>query len=334
MRNLGTFERGKNKDDDLAYLENCCSKYEFTDNLGKGSVLRIPKSFVGIDFETLYPQRVSACSVGMVKYNHGEIVDRYYTLIRPPFDYPNKKGKVLTWIHGIKENDVCNERTFAEILPEIEEFVEDLPLVAHHACVERACIKDTTSFYGLDTTLNFENIIDTYTISLIIEKAMGFEIKGEGTHSLDAVCRRFGVPEMRHHNALDDAEMCGNLLLAFENVLSDKNFELQEAAKTPAKKKEKYKAEDKVQRADLENIVGNPFKGCAVVLTGFAVTLSQEYGHKLKELGAKVCTGVSRKTKWLICGPNAGPSKKEKAQEVGAQIISEETFLILIQNIE
>ena len=38
-----------------------------------------PKSFVSFDFENLYPQRVSACSVGMVKYKNGIIVDKYST---------------------------------------------------------------------------------------------------------------------------------------------------------------------------------------------------------------------------------------------------------------
>jgi len=46
-----------------------------------------PSSFVSFDFENLFPQRVTACSVGMVKYKNGVIVDTYYTLIRPPFEY-------------------------------------------------------------------------------------------------------------------------------------------------------------------------------------------------------------------------------------------------------
>ena len=56
-------------------------------NYSKYDVSTLPKSFVAIDFETLYPQRVSVCSVGMVKYIDGKIVDKFYTLIRPTFDY-------------------------------------------------------------------------------------------------------------------------------------------------------------------------------------------------------------------------------------------------------
>lgn len=38
----------------------------------------MPRDFVVIDFETMYPQHVSACAVGMVKYKDSEEVDSYF----------------------------------------------------------------------------------------------------------------------------------------------------------------------------------------------------------------------------------------------------------------
>lgn len=294
--------------------------------------LDLPESFVGIDFETLYSQRVSACSVGMVKYKDGQIVDRYYSLIRPPFDYPGKCGVALTWIHGFTEEMLQNERTFEEILPEMETFVEGLPLVAHNACVERACIRDTSEFYEITTSLDYDNIIDTYPLSKRIEQMMGCEVVGSGTHSLDAVCRRFNVPEMQHHNALDDAEMCGNLLLAFKTVLSNADTIVQPTIKEVVVTS-KIKPEDKIQRMDLENVEDNPFKGKVVVLTGFAKADSQRYAHQLNELGAIIKDSVNKKTNILITGYNAGPSKMKKAEEFGAQIIPENEFLEMLKSL-
>lgn len=294
--------------------------------------INLPDSFVCIDFETLYSQRVSACSVGMVKFKDGQIVDKYYSLIRPPFEYPGKCGVALTWIHGFTEEMLQNERTFEEILPEMETFVEGLPLVAHNACVERACIRDTSEFYEITTSLDYDNIIDTYPLSKRIEQMMGCEVVGSGTHSLDAVCRRFNVPEMQHHNALDDAEMCGNLLLAFKTVLSNADTIVQ-----PTKKEvvvtSKIKPEDKIQRMDLENVEDNPFKGKVVVLTGFAKADSQQYAHQLNELGAIIKDSVNKKTNILITGYNAGPSKMKKAEEFGAQIIPENEFLEMLKSL-
>lgn len=189
----------------------------------KEETISIPSSFVSIDFETLYSQRVSACSVGMVKYKDGKITDRYYSLIRPPFDYPGKSGKELTWVHGISKEMLINEKTFAELLPEIENFVDGVPLVAHNASVEKCCIRDVCAYYDIKTKLDFENIIDTLPLSKEAEVKVGKVIEGQGTHSLDAVCSRFGVEIKNHHNALDDAEMCGNLLLVFNEILTQGN---------------------------------------------------------------------------------------------------------------
>ena len=179
----------------------------------------IPSSFVSIDFETLYSQRVSACSIGMVKYRNGKKVDQYYSLIRPPFDYPGKSGQVLTWVHGISEDDVRNEKTFAELMPEIENFVEGLPMVAHNASVEKCCIRDMCTYYEIDTRLDYNNILDTLPLSKETEAKVGLQVEGQGTHSLDAVCSRFNVPVLNHHNALEDAEMCGNLMVKFREIL-------------------------------------------------------------------------------------------------------------------
>lgn len=291
----------------------------------------LPKSFVGIDFETLYPQRVSACSVGMVKYIDGIIVDRYYSLIRPPFDYPGKCGKVLTWVHGLTVEMVKDAKTFKELLPEIETFVDGLPLVAHNACVEKACIRDASAFYGVDTQLDFENIFDTLLLSKKAEAKLGIYEEGPGTHQLDAVCKRFGITAINHHNALADAEMTGNLMVVFQKILCEDKY--TEVESTPIVSNKKYNPEDKIQRTDLDCVADNPFKNQVVVLTGFAKADSQEYAHKLNELGAIIKDGVNKKTNILITGYNAGPSKMQKAQDLGVRIMSEEEFKEIINKL-
>lgn len=41
------------------------------------------KDFAAIDFETANGQRSSVCSVGVVIVRNGEVVDSYYSLIKP-----------------------------------------------------------------------------------------------------------------------------------------------------------------------------------------------------------------------------------------------------------
>jgi len=133
---ISPFEEEKEAWEEIYGLEDydSCSDYEDCDySLNESRKQRIydldklefPTSFVSFDFENLYPQRVTACSVGMVKYKNGIIVDKYYTLIRPPFEYEGKRGPALTWIHGFTENDFEGQKTFAEILPKMETFIEE-----------------------------------------------------------------------------------------------------------------------------------------------------------------------------------------------------------------
>ena len=239
--------------------------------------VEIPSSFVSIDFETLYSQRVSACSIGMVKYRDGKKVDQYYSLIRPPFDYPGKSGQVLTWVHGISEDDVRNEKTFAELLPDIEAFVDGLPLVAHNASVEKCCIRDVCAYYEIDTKLDYENIFDTLPLSREAEAKLGLQVEGQGTHSLDAVCCRFDIPVLNHHNALEDAEMCGNLMVVFREILVEgKSVELKANNGNPNEnvKEEKVENPSANQVEQIQTIAEQGSKGgcLGIVVLGIVLT--------------------------------------------------------------
>ena len=58
------------------------------------------ENFAAIDFETANEQRTSVCSVGVVIVRDGEVVDNYYSLIRPEpeyYTYWNTRVHGLTW---------------------------------------------------------------------------------------------------------------------------------------------------------------------------------------------------------------------------------------------
>lgn len=294
-----------------------------------------PSSFVSFDFENLYPQRVTACSVGMVKYKNGvKQENTFYSLIRPPFEYEGKRGPALTWIHGFTEEKLKDARTFAEILPEMEEFIEGLPLVAHNACVERACIHDCCAYYKIKTSIPYEDIMDTYLLSKAIDKKLGMDIRGGGSYSLNVVCQRFGVPVLRHHHACDDAEMCGNLFLVLPKFLSGEMFfdaSMREIASDCCTKNtsfgnniyQSYAAKGHtnlcgdVLRKDLTCAdPNNPFYDRKVVITGVFNIERQELANQLKRMGADIDTGVSSKTNYLLIGDDPGPSKLKKFDQL------------------
>ncbi len=56
-------------------------------------------NFVAIDFETANFAQSSVCSVGLVIVKDGEIVDNYYSLIRPIPNYYNARCSEVNGLH-------------------------------------------------------------------------------------------------------------------------------------------------------------------------------------------------------------------------------------------
>lgn len=70
------------------------------------------QDFVAIDFETANGRRSSVCSVGIVIVRGGEIVDRFYSLIKPA---PNYYTYWTTEVHGLTRHDTDGQPTFPEV---------------------------------------------------------------------------------------------------------------------------------------------------------------------------------------------------------------------------
>ena len=69
-----------------------------------------------------------------------------------------------------------------------------------------------------------------------------------------------------------------------------------------------------------------------IVISGtFAHHSRDEYKNIIELHGGKNVSGISKKTTFVLAGENMGPSKLEKAQNLGIKIMSEEKFLQLLQ---
>lgn len=76
----------------------------------------------------------------------------------------------------------------------------------------------------------------------------------------------------------------------------------------------------------------NDFKGLSFVLTGTLQNMTRdEASEKIKKMGGKTSSSVSKNTSYVIVGENAG-SKLEKAQKLGVIILTEDDFLNMIKD--
>lgn len=75
----------------------------------------------------------------------------------------------------------------------------------------------------------------------------------------------------------------------------------------------------------------NILNGKSFVISGvFEKMNREELKEQIKQHGGKVLSSISSKLNYLLAGENMGPSKKEKAEKLGINIISEDDFLGMI----
>jgi len=157
--------------------------------------------FVTIDFETAINSQESACSVGLVKFENGEITDTYYSLIRPPKLYIRQD---FTEIHGLTVDDVKDAPRFNELWESgIKTFIGDFPLAAHFAQFDMGVLRAVLQWYELDVPAF------PYFCTCNLSKRVWPELK---SHALTSLAGYFGI-KYNAHNALDDAMTCGKLVL-------------------------------------------------------------------------------------------------------------------------
>lgn len=258
--------------------------------------------FVAIDFEHATRVKGTICSVGIVSFKDGEIVDKYYSLVKPP---ENEYEWFTVRKHKLNSHFTENAPTFNEIFPEIHKRINNNTVVAHGAFhTDKVCLEQAMSLNDIEASLNI-NWVCTQQIC---------------DCGLAVACKVCNI-ELSHHDALSDAIGCG--LLFSRSLTSD--LPINEFQRVKNEEKIFSNQDDKfypkqlsgdILKPDFENAINNsnPFFMKKVVISGFSDTDKDMIACELKELGADIDTSVGNKTNFLIAGDNVGPSKLSKMQ--------------------
>jgi DNA ligase (NAD+) len=74
------------------------------------------------------------------------------------------------------------------------------------------------------------------------------------------------------------------------------------------------------------------FSGLSIIISGtFEKYSRDELKQMIEQNGGKNVGSISKKTSYLLAGENMGPSKLEKANQLGVPIISEDDFLKMLE---
>ncbi len=171
-------------------------------------------NFVCFDLETT-DNDTDTCGVveiGAVRVEHGEIVDRFHSLVRPTVPIAAK----ATEVHGYRAEDLADQSVFEDVWPSFVSFVGQDLLVAHNAhgfdvpVLRRAA----SGLPGIDEMTFF----DTLPLARSLFS---------GSAKLGDLATRFGIETGRAHHALDDAE---TLAAVTQHLLAQKEARARRSA--------------------------------------------------------------------------------------------------------
>ena len=303
-------------------------------------------SYVALDVETANSFRGSICSIGLVKFQNGKVVDSFYSLINPEedFDYRNIN------IHGITQKDILNSPIFPEIRQRIIDFIGTNIVVSHFAQFDIGALKDAYLKYNLD----FDDVkfVCSYRLAKIA-------LPGLINYKLKTLTKELNI-KLEHHNALSDAKASGLILgyLLSANSYSDideflYNYHYNKTGLHGQygfnrQLKGDYKSNLIYQPTEEEKALMNPdhyFYGLYFCFTGKLERMTRKEANTMVALtGGIPEKSVTKNTNilvvgeqdWRVVGKSGLSTKMKKAQSLlengqNIEIMTEDDFIKMLE---
>jgi DNA polymerase-3 subunit epsilon len=262
------------------------------------------------------PTKSSLCQIGYALVQDLKIVEKGFYYVQPPGNEYEGVNSMKNRTSGL---DTKDSPKFPVVWEKIRNIFESNILVAHNSAFDLEVLKNTLEYY----TIDFKELrcICTYKKTDL---------------SLENLCESLEVSLTNHHHAEADAVACAESMIKLL-----KGHVPDESLITSKEKKNIFEAYEKVSgdvlkpNLDIED-KSSPFYAKKVVLTGVLNSMGKkETASILKNFGADVDTSISKKTRYVIAGTGAGPSKLKKIEELQAkgcdiEILFEKQFLEMI----
>ncbi|MDB5162732.1 MAG: polC [Candidatus Saccharibacteria bacterium] len=166
-----------------------------------------PVVFVDIETTGGSYRNSRVLEVAAIRYENGEIVKEFSTLIDPQTHIP----QTITSITGITSADIIGAPVFEDIADELLEILDGAVFVAHNVRFDYSFLKQEFSLIG---TAFSPRLLCTVRLSRYL-------YAGEKGHSLEKLIARHSIPVLDRHRALEDARA----ILYFSQLAYDQHGE-------------------------------------------------------------------------------------------------------------
>ena len=154
-------------------------------------MFQFPTVFVDIETSGGSWKSSRVIEVAAIRYENGEITDQFQTLINPGASIPY----YITQITGLSDGDVALSPQFAEIAPELFEFMQGAVFVAHNVRFDYSFLRAEFAACSYDFK---PRLLCTVRLS----RALYTNQKG---HSLQKLIERHNIEVDSRHRAMADA---------------------------------------------------------------------------------------------------------------------------------
>jgi len=267
--------------------------------------------FTAIDVETANADLASICQIGVAKFEDDKLVDEWSSLVDPE-DYFNSMN---VHIHGIGEDDVSGAPTFPKIVDTLSSYLADSICVSHTR-FDRVSIWRAANKYSL---IPIETV---WLDSARVARRTWAECARRG-YGLRDVCKIIGY-EFKHHDALEDAKACGQVLIA---AMKQSGLDVDYLL---AKSWKPIGLSDTPKDANPEG----ELYGEVIVFTGSLEIPRREAKDFAASIGCAVGSSVTKKTSILVVGDRdvtrfAGKVKSSKHLKAEQLIAKDQQIRIL-----
>lgn len=182
-------------------------------NITKSTNFSKIRDFVAIDTETTGLKVggndiIEIAAIKFIDYRPAEI---FHTYLKPRKEIP----AAATEVNGITDDMVADSPTFSQIKPNLQEFIGNLPLVAHNAPFDIKFLYVS----GLDLEKHKGKTYDTLALSRL--KVRDYTGDKLDSYKLSDVCEELNIACEKYHNAAADALACGLIFVDIIKIVNE-----------------------------------------------------------------------------------------------------------------
>lgn len=160
----------------------------------KHGIKLLPETYAVVDLETtgLSVADHDIIEIGAIRVKDMQIEARFQALIKLEVIIPSP----IVELTGITDTLLAREgKVLAEVLPELLDFVSDLPVVTHNADFDYAFLRAACKKCNLPLFSN------RYTNTLTVARKL---VDGVKNYKLTTLLKHFGIESLAKHRALED----------------------------------------------------------------------------------------------------------------------------------